>query len=162
MEKILILILVYGLILTGIAGTFLPFLPGPPLIFLSALLYHYFIGFVHPPVRTLLPLGILTLLAMSVEWFLPLMGAKKWGSSRGGLIGAGIGFLVFTFLFPPFGGIPGVFLGALLGELLVKRKLKPSLHAGMGAVIGYGGGIILKLLFSLLMLYFLLKEILLS
>jgi len=64
-------------------------------------------------------------------------GSRKFGASRFGIIGAGIG-LFFGFVLPLPGGIlMGAFAGAVIGEFFFgNQELKKAMRAGIGALAG--------------------------
>ena len=128
-------LLVGSLMLAGLLGCVLPVLPGTPLIFAAAVLN-----------KVLLPqylswwviglLGAITLLSIVLELLLPALGSKKLGATNWGIFGASAGALIGLF-FGPLGLIAGVFLGAVLAELiLAKQALTPAAWAGLGATAG--------------------------
>ena len=124
------------LIVVGVAGTVLPVLPGVPLVFAGMLIAAWSDGFQHVGVWTLVGLGVLTVIAVAVDFLAGLAGAKRVGASRLTLIGI-------------FFGIPGLllgpFLGALIGELFAGGTLKRAADVGVGAWIGFLVGAVLKL-----------------
>lgn len=65
------------------------------------------------------------------------MTAKAYGSSLLGSIVASVGLLVGFFFFPPFGMIAGAFIGAIIGELLSKKKNKDAIKAGFATTLGF-------------------------
>jgi len=80
-----------------------------------------------------------------VDLIVGLIGARKYGSSRAGMIGAVIGGfaggILGTMAFPLIGSLVGVFVGCFfltfLFELLYSEKsVDESRHAGFGALIG--------------------------
>jgi hypothetical protein len=132
------------LIVVGIVGTVLPALPGVPLVFAGMLIAAWADGFQHVGVWTLVGLGVLTVIAVAVDFLAGLAGAKRVGASRLALIGAAVGTLIGIFF-----GIPGLllgpFLGALVGELVAGGTLKRAANVGVGAWIGFLIGTVLKL-----------------
>ena len=107
-----LLILLSGcFILLGIAGSFLPIIPGPITAWVGILILsfvpHISIDF------TLLILSFCIALAIFIlDYFIPSLGAKKFGGGKGSVYGSSIG-LIFGILFlGPFGLILGPFLGA--------------------------------------------------
>ena len=132
------------LIVVGVAGTVLPVLPGVPLVFAGMLIAAWSDGFQHVGVWTLVGLGVLTVIAVAVDFLAGLAGAKRVGASRLALIGAAVGTLIGIFF-----GIPGLllgpFLGALIGELFAGGTLKRAADVGVGAWIGFLVGAVLKL-----------------
>jgi len=132
------------LILVGLIGTVVPALPGVPLVFGGMLLAAWADGFQHVGVGTLIVLGVLTVLALAVDFVAGLAGAKRVGASKHALWGAAIGTIVGIFF-----GIPGLllgpFVGALIGELIAGGTLQRAANVGAGAWIGFLIGTVLKL-----------------
>jgi len=91
---------------------------------------------------------IFLLIAVSgevVDQVMVLIGAKKYGASRAGMLGAVIGGfaggILGTMIFPLVGSLVGVFIGcfslAYLFELLFsERSIDESRRAGFGALFG--------------------------
>ncbi|MEO7433263.1 MAG: DUF456 domain-containing protein [Dokdonella sp.] len=132
------------LILVGIVGSVLPVLPGVPIVFAGMLLAAWADQFAHVGTITLTILGVLTVIALVIDFVAGVMGAKRVGASRHAVIGAAIGTLVGIFL-----GIPGLllgpFVGALLGELVAGGTLRKAADVGVGAWVGFLVGTVAKL-----------------
>jgi uncharacterized protein YqgC (DUF456 family) len=137
MDAILIAayLLVAVLIIAGLAGSLLPFLPGTPLIFLGALVYALATDF-HPitPGKLLFLAG-LAALAHVLDYVAGAVGARKFGGSGWAVVGALIGGVVGLFFGLP-GLLVGPVVGAVAGELLKSGELGHSLKAGFGALLG--------------------------
>ena len=137
-------VLAVVLIVVGFIGTIVPALPGVPLVFAGMFVAAWADGFQHVGVWWLVGLGVLTLIALAVDFLAGLAGAKRVGASRMALIGAAVGTIVGIFF-----GIPGLllgpFLGALIGELVAGGTLKRATGVGVGAWIGFLVGTVLKL-----------------
>jgi len=137
-------VLAVVLIVVGFVGTIVPALPGVPLVFAGMFVAAWADGFQHVGVWWLVGLGVLTLIALAVDFLAGLAGAKRVGASRMALIGAAVGTIVGIFF-----GIPGLllgpFLGALIGELVAGGTLKRATGVGVGAWIGFLIGTELKL-----------------
>ncbi len=132
------------LVVAGLIGSVLPALPGVPLVFLGLLLAAWADGFAHVGAWWLLLLGVLTVIAIAIDFIAGVIGAKKVGASRYAVIGAALGTLVGLFL-----GIPGIifgpFIGALLGELVAGGTLRKAGGVGVGAWLGFVVGSLAKL-----------------
>jgi uncharacterized protein len=50
------------------------------------------------------------------DYYILVWGTKKYGGTKGGVLGATIGLSIGIFLFPPYGIIIGPFAGAYFGE----------------------------------------------
>ena len=132
------------LIVVGFIGTVVPALPGVPLVFAGMLLAAWADGFQHVGLWTLIGLGVLTAIAVVVDFLAGLAGAKRVGASKMALIGAAIGTIVGIF-FGIVGLLLGPFLGALIGELVAGSTLQRATNVGVGAWIGFLLGTVLKL-----------------
>lgn len=137
-------VLAVVLIVVGFIGTILPALPGVPLVFAGMLVAAWADGFQHVGLWTLIGLGVLTVIAVAVDFLAGLAGAKRVGASRMALVGAAIGTVVGIFFGLP-GLLLGPFLGALIGELVAGGTLKRATGVGVGAWIGFLVGTVLKL-----------------
>jgi len=132
------------LIIVGFIGTIVPALPGVPLVFGGMLLAAWADGFQHVGVWTLVGLGVLTVIAVAVDFIAGLAGAKRVGASKLALLGAAVGTIVGIF-FGIAGLLLGPFVGALLGELAAGATLQRATNVGVGAWIGFLVGTVLKL-----------------
>ncbi|MGI6548805.1 MAG: DUF456 domain-containing protein [Syntrophomonadales bacterium] len=137
--------------LIGIAGSFMPVLPGIPLVFLGILGYGWYEGFNVVGVHYIAIMGALTLLSVLVDYIAGVWGAKKAGSSRFGMFGAALGIVVGLF-FGPIGILVGPWLGAFAGEYLVLRDVNQAVGVATGTVIGIFAGIAFKGLLGIGML----------
>jgi uncharacterized protein YqgC (DUF456 family) len=150
------IVLVVGsiLILLGLAGSILPVLPGPPLSFIGLFLFALVRNFSSPLTPTLIIIMlIITIAVTAVDYFIPLIGAKKYGTSKWGIYGSIAGMIIGAF-FSPFGLLLGALIGAVLVEWMVSKKEKQALKAGWGVFIGSILGMLLKLGISGIMAYY--------
>lgn len=152
MEPVTIgLLIVAGvLIVVGALGLVLPALPGAPLIFLGALLAAWAENFTYLGFGTLITLGILSGLAVAVDFIASAFGVKRFGASPRAITGATIGALIGIF-FGLIGILLGPFVGAMLGELSVRNDLAAAGRAGMGAALGLAIGSAAKLAIAVAM-----------
>ena len=139
------------LIVVGIIGTVLPALPGVPLVFVGMLLAAWADGFQHVGLWTLIGLGVLTIIAVAVDFLAGLAGAKRVGASRLAILGTVAGTIAGLFF-----GLPGLFLGPFLGaiggELLHSRDLDHASRVGIGTWTGMIVGMLFKLVLVFAML----------
>ncbi|PZQ16605.1 MAG: DUF456 domain-containing protein [Rhodanobacter denitrificans] len=140
-----------ALILVGLAGAILPALPGVPLVFAGMLVAAWAGDFVYIGWPTLTVLGVLTVLALIVDFVASILGAKRVGASRWALVGAAVGTLVGVFFGLP-GLLLGPFLGALIGELVAGGTLRRSTAVGIGAWLGFVFGTLAKIALCFTML----------
>ena len=132
------------MIVAGIAGTVLPALPGPPLVFGGLLVAAWIDGFQKVGAVTLIVLGVLTVVAAAVDLVAGIYGAKRVGASRSALVGASIG-TVFGIFFGLPGLIFGPFAGALAGELLARGSASRAGRVAVATWIGLAIAIAVKL-----------------
>ncbi|MEP2670780.1 MAG: DUF456 domain-containing protein [Cyclobacteriaceae bacterium] len=146
------------LMLAGIIGCLLPFLPGPPLSFLGLLLLQ--IKETAPFTTKFLIIWAVIVIAITVmDYLVPIYGTKRFGGTKYGLWGCAIG-LVAGFWFGPIGIIAGPFLGALLGEWLGNRDSDQAFRAAIGSFVGFLFGTVLKLMASGVMTYYFIVSLL--
>ena len=132
------------LIVIGLAGTILPILPGVPIVFAGMWLAAWADGYAHVGKFTLIVLGVLTVLALILDFVAGMHGAKRVGASRHAVIGALLGTVVGIFFGLP-GLLLGPFVGALLGELVAGGGLRRATDVGIGAWLGFVMGTAAKL-----------------
>ncbi len=138
----------------GILGSFLPVLPGPITSWVGLLL----IQLTSPITENWMYLGVTLFVAVFIfilDYFIPAIGAKKFGGSKYGAYGTTIGLIVGLLSPIPFGIVIGAFSGALVGELLYDSEdVNRALKASFGAFIGFLTSTFIK--FSTAVLYFIL------
>ena len=140
-------------ILLGIAGSFLPVLPGPLTSWLGLFLIHQHSGVPSNNSFLWITFGI-ALAVFLLDYIIPALGTKKLGGSKSGVYGASIGLVIGLLFLGPLGVIAGPFLGAYFGELLQDSNRKKALKSAFGALIGFLGGVFLKFSIALIYLYF--------
>lgn len=140
--------------LVGLAGCILPMLPGPPLAWLGMLLLH-FTDRVDFSVTELVVSALVVIATLVLDYFTPMIGAKKFGGGKYGNRGCVIGTIVGMF-FLPLGLILGPFLGAVIGELIAGKPFRTALKAGFGSFVGFLFGTLIKLAVCL---YFIIRFI---
>ena len=151
--EILLWVLVSIFFLAGLAGSIIPGMPGPPVVFAGALVYGLITGFSEMGWMMLLVLGLLAAVSQLLDYLASAYGAKKFGGSGWGIWGSLIGGLIGFFVFAIPGMIIGLFGGAVLMELWKgKKDTRAALKVGGGSLLGFLGGMLMKVVFSLLMI----------
>jgi len=143
------------LLLAGIVGCVLPFLPGPPLCFLALLVQQ----FNREPPFTSKFMWIwagITVLVVALEYLIPVLGTKRYGGTRYGVWGCTLG-LIAGLWFGPLGIIIGPFVGAFVGELLANQDSQLAFRSALGSFMGFLVGTLLKLIVCFVMGWYLLK-----
>ena len=148
---LLLLLLAILCLIVGFLGAFLP-LPGPPLSFAGLILLEC-TRYADFSSGLLWTLGILTLIVVAVDYYIPIWGIKKFGGSKAGMWGSTIGLLVGMFL-GPWGIFIGAFVGGLLGELAAGRDSATATRAAFGSFIGFLFGIVLKVALCGVMIWY--------
>jgi len=137
--------------LAGFIGSFVPLLPGPPLVLIAAIGHRLWFGQHSASGLALLFLTLLTVGALVLDHFASVYGAKRFGATWRGLAGAFVGGVVGIFFSIP-GIIIGPFIGAMPFEMLGGYKIDKASHAGVGATLGVFAGILGKCVISAVMI----------
>jgi len=151
MPQELVIALTVVLMLLGLAGSLLPMLPGSPLILAGAVLYAWHMQFTVVGWGDLIVLGVLALAGQGLDYAASALGAKKYGGSTWGMIGAGIGGTVGVIAANIIGLIIGSFAGAVILELLQGGELKASMKVGYGTLAGFLCGAAGKVIIACIM-----------
>jgi uncharacterized protein YqgC (DUF456 family) len=146
--------------IVGIAGSILPVMPGPPFSFLALILVSCAKDWAPFGAPFLIIMALAMVAVSAVDYILPAGAAQWYGASKAGLWGSIAGLLMGLFFFPPWGMILGAIIGAFAGELISGKRGKEALRAAWGALIGNLLATGLKLLYSVAVLFFVIKEVL--
>jgi uncharacterized protein len=143
-------ILAVVLIVVGVAGTVLPALPGPILVFAGVALAAWIDDFARISAWTLAVLGVLTAVAWVTDYVAAAAGAKKAGASRQAIVGAAVGTVVGVFT-----GLLGLIfmplVGAAIGEYLAQRDALRAGRVGVATWLGMVVGTVAKVAIVFLM-----------
>jgi uncharacterized protein YqgC (DUF456 family) len=138
------------MLITGFAGLLLPALPGVLLIFAGLVFAAWAEGFAYVGWGTISILAALTAAAYIIDFLAGLLGAKRFGAGKYGVMGAAIG-TVIGLIFGLPGIIIGPFIGAILGELYAHKNLQSASTAGLGVWIGMAIGIAARIAVAFVM-----------
>lgn len=119
----------------ALVGSVVPGLPGAPLALVAAIAHRLYFGAASVSNPVIIALVGLTVASLAFDYLATLLGAKKFGATWRGALGAVIGGVVGLFFGLP-GMILGPFLGATVFELLGDKEFKHAVRAGAGAVAG--------------------------
>lgn len=142
MIDVLIYIVSFLLFVGGIVGCVLPVLPGTPLAYAGLLLLH-FTGRADFSTTQLVTWLIIVVVLQIVDYITPLLGSKYSGGTDFGNRGCMAGTILGMF-FMPWGIILGPFIGAVAGEVLGGRDLPHAIKAGIGSLLGFLFGTLMK------------------
>jgi len=136
-------------IAVGVIGTVVPGLPGMPLLLGGITLFA-----IGTELRVIGPVQLaifvaLAIVALGLNYLGNLLGARKFGASRMGMLGALVGLVLGLILAGPFGLIIGPLLGAVAFELMKGRELAVALRSGVGVLVGYVFGALAEVVIAL-------------
>ena len=131
-------------VLIGLFGTILPMLPGTPIVFIGLLFGAWANDFEKVGWIPLTILGVLTAATFAIDFIATKIGVEKTGASSLALFGAMLGTMLGIF-FGFFGVFLFPFIGAVLGEYVVKRDAIQAGKVGLGTWLGMVIGIAAKL-----------------
>ena len=150
MEITLLWVLCVTLILLGVAGTVLPFLPGTLLVWGGIVLGAWIDDFTRVGTTTVVVVSVLAVLAWALDYVAGLMGAQKAGASKQALLGAAVGTVVGLFM-----GLVGVLfmplVGAAIGEYLAQKDQSRAVKVGLATWVGIMVGLIAKVVLAFIM-----------
>jgi uncharacterized protein len=145
------------LLLVGLIGCVLPFLPGPPLCYLGLLVQQ--LKDTDPfSAKFMWIWAAITVVVLILEYVIPVYGTKRYGGTKYGMWGCAIGIVVGIFM-GPLGLIIGPFAGALVGEMVGNADSQKALRAAFGSFLGFVAGTLLKLVVCLIMAYYYVRSI---
>ena len=169
--EFLIYLLAVVFIIVGIIGDVVPGLPGVPISYVAMLLLHFFTGITYS-VSTLVIYGIVCLLITVLDYFVPIWGTKKFGGTKAGVKGSTIGLIIGVIVLPllgivlgPFGIIgiiAGPFVGAYIGEKMSGVDDTLAWRSAFGSFVGFVAGTLLKVVYSLVVGFVVIKDIIVS
>jgi uncharacterized protein len=135
----------------GLVGSVVPWMPGPPFVLAGAVVWALATDFETLGWGRLAILAALTALSVVLEFATTAVGARRYGASRWGMLGAIVGALVGVF-FGPVGLIVGCVAGAVGAELVRGSELAASVWSGVGALVGLIAGLVADLVVCVVMI----------
>ncbi len=139
-------------IVVGIIGCLVPVIPGAPLSYVGLLILQA-TDKVDFTWQFLVIWAVVVVALIALDYIVPIIGTKKYGGTKYGVWGSGIGLVIGLF-FSPWGIIVGPFLGAVIGELIGGKATEDAVKAGWGAFVGLLFGTVIKLVCCGMMLYY--------
>ena len=136
----------------GLLGTVLPVVPGTTIILAAAVVHRLIVGAEKGMNWWMIAaLVVLTAITYAIDFAATYVGAKYFGATRWGVIGAVLGGIVgiftgfVTLLVAPI-------IGAIVGEMIAGKKMIDAGKAGWGTLLGNLAGMISKLGIGLVMI----------
>ena len=145
------------LLLLGLAGVFVPLLPGTSLILAAAILHKLMLP-AYLSRWTVAAMALLALADALVGLAGSAVGARWAGATRWGIAGAGVGAVVGLFF-----GLPGLLVGPLAGAALAevgfaRRSLAEASKAAVGAGLGLAASGVARVMIGFGMVVWLLVD----
>ena len=137
-------LMIWILLIAGVAGAVIPMIPGPILSAVALLLAISDDQLNDPLFWLLVGSGIIIFI---IDFFMPVYLTKKSGASKRASNGALIGMILSLFTGP--GLFVGAFIGAFLGEFSVTGNTAKSARASLYAVLGIFSGMAIKLIYTI-------------
>lgn len=140
------------IMVVGLCGVVIPILPGLALIWGTALVYGFVVGFGTGGIAVMVALTALLAVSIIKSVVVPRRAAQEAGASGwsqfGGLVGAIIGF----FLIPVVGVIVGALVGVLLVEVSLKGHWGEAWTATVATAKGFGISALIDVVLGLIMI----------
>ena len=150
-EQIIGISVTLVVMLIGLVGSVVPVLPGTPVVLIAAIGHRLYFGEASISNSFLALLVLLTGLSLLLDFLASMLGAKKFGATWRGMVGAVIGGVIGLFFSLP-GIILGPFLGAMALEMAGGKEFRIAAKAGAGAVVGLLLGVVGKFSICVMMI----------
>lgn len=154
--KMLVLALLLGL---GIAGAFVPVLPGPPIAYV-AMWWMQWMRMSQFSTTQLVVLGLLAATVTLLDNFLPVIATKQSGGSKASIWGCFIG-MALGLVVPTFGIVVGALVGAVIGQFIASQQLSNALKVGFKTFMGIMLGTGIKLVYGVWIAILCIKQLIL-
>lgn len=138
-----------ALMVLGVVGCIIPFLPGPPLVFAGALFFAWQMDFEIVGWPSLVILGALALLGATSNLWMGYLGAKTGGASVWASVAAMVGGILGLIFF----NVPGAIIGSIGSIVLVEYTRHRDWNAVWKASGGYAVGYLLSTVVEVLICF---------
>jgi uncharacterized protein YqgC (DUF456 family) len=126
-----------------------PMVPAMPYLFVIATIFGFADGWGSFTGSELLFLLIFVLASLAVDQLAGVMGAKYGGAHTKSLFWGIGGAIAGLILFPPFGGIAGLFFAVFAAEIYYLKTHREALKAASGALLGTLSGMAINICIAL-------------
>lgn len=167
MTWLLVVLIVVSVVLAvvGLVGAIVPGIAGPPFSFL-ALLVISFADKVEHSVSFLIVMGVLAAVIFMVDYLAPVWGTKYFGGTQAGVKGSTWGLIIgllVTLVFPI--GFIAILIGPFVGAYIAEKNANtPDANAwksAFGSFLGFLAGTFIKVVYAVVVLVYLIKDIVL-
>ena len=152
MNNALLVVMFFVIMIPGIAGAFLP-LPGLLYMLIISLIFGFVDKFSHLQTWELGVLLSVAVISTVNDYMSGLLGAKYGGAAQKSMLYGIIGMIVGVLIFPPFGGLVGVFIGILLAEFMRHGNQQKAVKAATGGLVGSLVGMAITLFLAIIFLF---------
>jgi len=149
MIDVVVAVLVGFMMLVGLLGAIIPFLPDVVLIWIGALLYGMVVGWGQNGGWLFGVISVLGLIGLISDAWVSGAGARQGGASVLTTLGGLVIGLVGLFAAGPLGFLGGILLGTFVLEYARHQDPEQALRATFGMGLGYGASFIVKFLLGL-------------
>jgi uncharacterized protein YqgC (DUF456 family) len=147
--EILVSILVGFMMLVGLLGSIIPFLPDVVLIWVAALIYGLVVGWGGSGGWLFGVISALGLIGLLSDAWVSGAGARQGGASVLTTLGGLLVGLVGLFAAGPLGFLGGILLGTFVLEYVRQQDPEQALRATFGMGLGYGASFLVKFMLGL-------------
>ncbi len=151
-----LIVLVLLLCLIGIVASLVPTIPGGLINYIALLLIYYKYNSFSK--TFLIVWAVIMVLAIVIDYFMPVWFAKKYGFTMYRLWFSLIGMVIGIF-FTPVGMVLGMLIGALAGEIIGGREKVTAIKKGIARFAGTMLSIVLKLIVSIVLSVYIFVEL---
>lgn len=138
--------------LVGLFGLVIPIFPGNVVMWVAALIYGLIFGFGKLGGTLFALITLLMLMAITVDNVMMGAKAREKGAAWYSIILALLAGILFTFIFPPIGGIIAAPLALFLAEFQRRKDSKEAIEVVKGLLIGLGLAFVARFVLGVLML----------
>lgn len=132
------------LLAAGVAGSFLPMVPGALLSITGISVYWWSTGFSSPSMLIVALLYLTALTALAFDLFAGAVGSKAGGASDRTVHMAAVAGILFFFVGGPLGTIIGITAVVFLREYLLTGETKESSRAALYTIVSVLGSALVQ------------------
>lgn len=137
------------LLVLGVIGTIIPFIPGALLSVAGVLVYWWSTGFTTPGTLFVAATILVGMAAVMIDYFAGAISAKAGGASNMTTFVAAIVGLLLFFIAGPFGILVGVTVTVFLVEFYRTQRMEQSMRAAVYALAGLLASTAVQLLITI-------------